>query len=225
LNTAVLIPVFNEGDKFRSFLTEVRKFFPPDRTIVIDDGSNDNCCQGLESFGVTLLRHPDNQGKGAALKTGFKYAIEQGYQWILTLDADGQHDPAYIPCFLEKSQSGNYGIIAGSRRKSLKTMPLDRRFSNLTTSFILSLISGQKILDAQCGHRLYAADFLRQISLKTFAFDTENELLLKAFKTGTKIAWLDIPTIYQGETSQIRRFTDTLKFLKLLFKFLCRNDF
>jgi len=225
LNTLILIPVFNEGKKFPVLLKQVREFISPSDILVVDDGSTDDCCLGLENAGVKIIRHPANQGKGAALKTGFAYALQKDYGWILTMDADGQHDPACIPRFLEAVQRTNAGITAGSRRKSLKTMPLDRRFSNLTTSWILSVISGQKVLDAQCGYRLYSADFLRKITLKTSNFDTENELLLKAFRTKAKIAWVNIPTIYGSEKSHIRRFSDTYKFLSLLLKYIFRMGF
>ena len=225
MNTFILIPVFNEGEKFPALLKQIREYVNPSDLLVVDDGSTDNCCRGLEATGVNLIYHPVNQGKGAALQTGFGWAMEHGYEWVLTMDADGQHDPAYIPRFLEAAIESDAGIIAGSRRESMKSMPLDRRFSNLTTSWILSIVSGQKILDAQCGYRLYSTDFLRKITLRTTSFDTENELLLKAFKTNTKIAWIDMLKPFHVHHIHIRCLHLSLQDLYLFVKYIFRSGF
>jgi hypothetical protein len=99
-------------------------------------------------------------------------------------------------------------------------MPLDRRLSNTLTSFIFSLLSGQKILDAQCGFRLYSLDFIKSLRLKTEYFDTENELLLIAIKRKKRIGWVEIPAIYKGEISHIHHFGDTLRFIILVIKYI-----
>lgn len=225
MKTAVLIPVYNEGEIFRRFLQKVLEYIDARDVIIVDDGSTDGTCDGLENSGVTLLRHQHNSGKGNALKTGFRQAIEAGYDWVLCIDGDGQHVPEKIPDFISSAEASKYQIIIGNRRKDLKTMPWDRKFSNLVTSSFLSILAGVKIHDAQCGYRMYRADFLKDIDLKTSDFDTENEILLKSFKRNAAIGWVDIPVVYGEETSHINRLSDTIKFIKLIIRYLLGINF
>ncbi|MBC8277465.1 MAG: glycosyltransferase family 2 protein [FCB group bacterium] len=225
MKTAILIPVYNEGEIFGRFLQQVMKFADAEDIIIVDDGSTDGTCDGIENLTVNLLRHIDNSGKGNALKTGFRQAIEAGYDWVLCMDGDGQHVPEKIPDFISAANESKYQLIIGNRRKNLESMPWDRKFSNLITSSFLSLIAGYKIHDAQCGYRMYRTDFLKEVDLKTSDFDTENEILLKAFKRRAAIGWVDIPVVYGDETSHINRLSDTLKFIKLIIRYLLGINF
>lgn len=225
MKTAVLIPVYNEGDIFRKFLQKVLEYIIARDVIIVDDGSTDGTCDGIEDLTVTLLRHESNSGKGNALKTGFRHAIDAGYDWVLCMDGDGQHIPEKIPDFISFTDESEYQIIIGNRRKDLKTMPWDRKFSNLVTSSFLSILAGTRIHDAQCGYRMYRADFLKDLDLKTSDFDTENEILLQAFKCKASLGWVDIPVVYGDETSHINRLSDTFKFVKLIIRYLLGINF
>lgn len=220
MKTALIIPVYNEGERLRHLLNRTLQYFPPADTVIVDDGSTDRCAEGLDSEGFKLIRHLTNQGKGAALISGFKLAQLEGFEWALTMDADGQHDPEAVPAFIAAAATGTYDLVIGHRRQERAKMPWDRRFSNFTTSLALSIVSGQKIRDAQCGYRMYRLDFVRNLNLKTSAFDTENELLLEAFRQKRKIGWVEIPIIYTDAPSHIRRWQDTKKFLILLTKYI-----
>ena len=220
MKTALLIPIHNESSRIEKLLEESGKFIVTKNIIIVDDGSTDGSLNGISEKIYTIIRHPRNMGKGKALQTGFKAASEAGFDWVITMDGDGQHLPIYIPELIAKAGSADYGLIIGSRRSDLSGMPLDRKLSNLTTSFILSLIAGRKIPDAQCGYRMYKMDFIRDIELKTTGFDTENELLLAAFRRKINIGWVDIETIYANEGSHIHRISDTFKFIKLIIKYL-----
>ncbi len=225
MRNAIVIPVYNEGSKLIELVTSLLKKHSAEDIVVVDDGSTDGCCDNVEVLGVNLLRHRINMGKGKALETGFGFCLERDYEWILTMDGDGQHPVESVDLFFNLSADSEYGIIIGNRRKNLYKMPLDRQFSNLTTSLILTLLSGKKIYDAQCGFRCYKADFLRKVKLSTSGFDTENELLLKAFRLRVALGWIDIPAIYDDECSHIKRFNDTINFIKLLFRYIFRKDF
>lgn len=222
--TALIIPVYNEGLRFQLLLESTVEYIKSEDTIIVDDASNDGGVDNLEMRGYVVIHHEENRGKGAALRSGFSTAVERGYSWAVTMDADGQHDAKCLPEFLHATVENRYDIIIGNRRKNLAGMPWDRRFSNLTTSLILSLISGQKIWDAQCGYRLYRLDFIESINIESNAFQAETELLLKAFSKGLKIGWVDIPTVYSDEKSHIHRTQDTLNFLKLIFKHLLHRN-
>jgi len=225
MKTAVLIPVYNEGEIFGRFIRLALEYIDARDVIIVDDGSTDGTCDGIENLAVTLLRHEYNSGKGNALKTGFRQAVDAGYDWVLCMDGDGQHVPEKIPAFISAAGESKYQLIIGNRRRNLKAMPWDRKFSNLVTSCFLSLLAGTKIHDAQCGYRMYRADFLKDIDLKTSDFDTENEILLKAFKRRAAIGWVDIPVVYGDETSHINRLSDTLKFIKLIIRYLLGINF
>ena len=223
MKTALIIPVYIKQpslnpDSLYPLIDKIREFIRPEHIFIIDDGSIEGALDSLSGESCRIVRHPVNLGKGKALQSGFKAASEAGYDWGITLDADGQHAPEHLPAFIEKAESGDYGLIAGSRRSDMSGMPLDRRFSNLTTSFILSVISGRKILDAQCGYRMYNLNFVNRLEFKTSGFDTENELLLAAFRKNINIGWVDIKTIYGNENSHIDRASDTMKFIKLIIK-------
>lgn len=222
MRTSLIIPIYNESGRLQPLLKKTAHYFSPADTIIVDDGSEDGCTDDLEDEGYATVRHSRNRGKGCALQSGFRRSIDMGYDWTLTMDADGQHDPSCIPAFIAEAEEGRFGIIIGNRRKNLSGMPLDRKFSNLSTSFILSIVTGRKIWDGQCGYRMYRMDFLRSIRLKTSSYEAETELLLKAVDKNLKIGWIDIPTIYSDEKSHIRRGMDTFKFLKLVTGYLLR---
>ena len=219
MKTALIIPVYNEGGSLRPILQNTVNHFAPNDTIIVDDGSTDNCTDNLQTEGFKLIRHRKNEGKGAALRSGFSLAAERDYDWALTMDGDGQHDPKFIPDFIGMAEKSEYDLIIGNRRKRTK-MPLDRRISNCASSRLLSLVSGYKILDAQCGYRMYKLESLKNMKLKTNSFDLENELLLNAFKKKMRLGWVDISTIYNDEISHIHRWGDTMNFIKLIAAYI-----
>ena len=212
----LIIPVYNEGEKLAAFMKRVVEYFHPGDILVIDDGSTDGCVDNVSYLGIKTVRHSDNLGKGTAIKTGFKEGLKHGYEWIMTMDGDGQHEPSYIPQFLDFARRGEHSLIIGSRQCNFGGMPFSRRFSNYTTSLLLSILAGKRIMDAQCGYRIYRADFIRHLKLKTTGFDTETEILLEAFRLKAKIGWIPISTIYRDEISHINKFRDTLRFTRLI---------
>ena len=191
-----------------------------DDVIVVDDGSKDNTAQIAQNAGAIVLIHEVNKGKGAALKTGFQYVIDHGYDAVITMDSDGQHDPNDIPGFLNALDKIGSGIIIGTRMNDISTMPMIRKCTNKLTSFASSLMARQKIEDSQSGFRLITTDVLRKVKLETDRFETETEILIKASKSGFRIISVPIKTIYGEEKSKIRPIRDTNRFLKLLFRSL-----
>jgi len=170
---------------------------------------------------LILLQHTRNRGKGAALDTGFKYAVKKGYQGVITLDADGQHDTKEIKKFLQMVDKEKPDLIIGSRFQNHQGMPFIRLATNYTTSWIISWLAGQKVEDVQSGFRYISNKVIKNIELKTKHFETEPELILKAAWLNYSIKNIPINTIYhQDFVSEVNKFTDTLKFFKLVFKSL-----
>jgi glycosyltransferase involved in cell wall biosynthesis len=218
MKTCILIPGYNESRMIGQVVTNARKII--DDVVVIDDGSRDNTAQIAQDAGAYVIKHEVNKGKGAALRTGFQYAIDHGYDAVITMDSDGQHDPDDIPGFLATVEKIGSGIIIGTRMGDISTMPLIRRFTNKLTSFSASILARQKIEDSQSGFRLITTDVIKTVRLETAGFETESEILIKASKAGFRIASVPIKTIYGEEKSKIKPMRDTYKFLRLLFRSL-----
>ena len=182
--------------------------------LVIDDGSLDATAQILNDNGIPHLSHETNLGKGAAIKSGAKWAIENNFHWILTLDADQQHPPSSIPVFMERMKEG---VILIGQRTDLKSMPLLRVFSNTFTSLLLSISTNHLLRDSQCGFRLIPLSLLKEVTFKQNGFQFESELLIKASYADYTIKHINIPTVYGSEKSAMRNIYDTIKFAAMYF--------
>jgi len=188
--------------------------------IVVDDGSHDRTAQLANALGATVVRHTENRGKGAALQSGLKAAFDQPrVQACITIDADGQHDPQFIPAFLDAYANNAGDLIIGARRLNPRVMPLMRVLSNRITSFLISTKIGQPILDSQCGYRLISRRIYSAVNLDSKGFEIESEMVIKAGRLGMKIQWLPISTIYDDETSYIKGFRDTFRFIMTWFRY------
>ena len=182
--------------------------------LVIDDGSLDATAQILNDNGIPHLSHETNLGKGAAIRSGAKWAIENNFHWILTLDADQQHPPSSIPVFMERMKEG---VILIGQRTDLKSMPLLRVFSNTFTSLLLSIRTNNLLRDSQCGFRLIPLSLLKEVTFKQNGFQFESELLIKASYADYTIKHINIPTVYGSEKSAMRNIYDTIKFAAMYF--------
>ncbi|MCH7819633.1 MAG: glycosyltransferase family 2 protein [Candidatus Marinimicrobia bacterium] len=219
LNLFVIIPAFNAERTIARVIHGCVSVVPRENIIVVDDGSTDKTRNLVEQSGATIIVHANNRGKGAALRSGFSAALKYGCEAVITLDADLQHDPNYIVQFVELLEKReDLGIVIGSRWRSGTKMPLDRRFSNSITSFLISIRTGQRIPDSQSGYRLIKRAVLEKVVTYEDRFMAETELLLKASSAGFKIGSVHIPTIYDGESSHINKFSDTVKFISLYIR-------
>ena len=209
-----VIPFFNEKETLKSVLDETLKYVQ--FIFTVNDGSDDDTYVNLDNESkIKLINLDRNYGKGKALSVGFSEAVSEGFENIITLDADLQHEPKYIPKLIEGLQS--FDIVIGNRLKNLKGMPIQRRLSNTLTSFFLTVKTGQNILDSQCGYRAYKAEVLRKVQTDFSGFEAESEILVKAAKKGFKIGFVDIPTIYGNEKSKMRPVQAIVGFLRVLF--------
>ena len=215
----VLIPAYNSAEFLPKLLPDVKSHVPD--ILVVDDGSTDATAEIAESLGVNLLRHPANRGKGAALKTGFAFALENGYDLVITIDSDGQHQPQYIPAFLQAYEETGSDIIIGSRIRDKASMPCPRRFSNWTTSHLLSLLIRVKIEDLQCGFRLYSRRLLETVRLESDHFELETEIVIKAVQAGMPPHFVQIKVEYgYGFPSHMKGFTDTMRWCRRVLEYI-----
>lgn len=210
----ILIPVYNCYDALAKLLPQVLSYSLP--VCVIDDGST-LIPEWIRSQTITLITHESNRGKGAALKTGFAWALQQGYDGVITMDGDAQHDPGDLINFIHTATE--YDVVVGKRDFTDPRMPAHRKFSNTVTSKMLTRLLHTPILDAQCGYRCISSNVLNAITLETDKYDMENELLIKAVRKGFRIGFVPIHTIYNDSASHIHGFRDTYRFLRAIVKY------
>jgi glycosyltransferase involved in cell wall biosynthesis len=217
-----LIPAWNEAARVGLVVRQLLPFMP---VLVVDDGSQDATASVAQDAGATVIRHRMNMGKGVALREGFKHGMEAGYDAILTLDADGQHNPAEAPKFMDALAEGAGDLIIG--RRDFSRMPLHRGIANRAGSAMLSWALGEKIYDNQSGYRLHARGLLECLDLTRPGFDMEVEIVIQAVVRGMRIGWVDIQTIYGiGKRSYFHPLRDSIKFISmLLYGFRYRRTF
>lgn len=219
-STAVLVPAYNADAHLASVIADVKRVIPEERIIVVDDGSTDGTKEVARASGAVVVSHDLNRGKGAALKTGIDKAIELNMEWVITLDADGQHDPTEIPDFIECAARTGADIIVGDRMASRGNMPAIRIFANKTTSWFVSRKAHQHVPDSQNGYRMLRTRVFQHIRLETTRYDTESEMLIKAGRAGARIESIPVKTIYGSEISGVNPFIDTLRFFRMVLKSL-----
>ncbi len=220
MKIGVVIPAYNVGRQLDSVLLKTLEYLPPNLIYVVDDGSFDSTAEIAVRNRVVLLVHKTNRGKGEALKSGFKMAMADGLDGVITMDGDGQHDPAYIPEFISIMKTTGADIVLGRRQIKIGKMPLDRVFSNFLSSLIISIIVGKWVVDTQCGFRLIRTAVLRDIFLFSSYYEIETELLIKAIRAGFQIAYCPIPLKYGDEESHIRRFADIRRFCQTVIRLI-----
>jgi len=211
----VLIPAYQAQATIRPLVRDILAQGLP--VIVVDDASSDETFREAQASGARVIRRPFNGGKGLALREGLDAALEGGYRWILTMDADGQHLPSEIPHFLRAGAQGNADLIVGNRMQNPKGMPLDRQLTNRAMSWILSAIAGQRIPDSQCGFRLISRRLIEQLDLSCDRFEIESELLVKSAWAGCRIVSIPVSSVYRRTSSFIRPVRDTFRFFRFLF--------
>lgn len=216
----IAIPVCNEARHLTALLAEVRREAPGAWLLVVDDGSADDTAELLAGLGITSLRHPRNLGKGAALRSALEHARRTGAEWLLTLDGDGQHDPALLHRFLAEIAAGSADCLIGNRQARGGRMPWLRQLSNGISSILVSLRGGVRFHDAQCGFRAWRTRLPELTQCREEGFQYEAELLLRLALTRRRLREIAIPTRYHGSASRIRPVADSLRFLRLLWRSL-----
>jgi glycosyltransferase involved in cell wall biosynthesis len=195
------LPVYNEVAHVAGVLDEVLRYC--DDVVVVDDGSTDGTSQLLARRGdVCVLPHPVNRGYGAALASAFRFAVGCGYETLVTIDCDGQHEPQRIPQFIAACRDGA-DIVSGSRYLTSfpgqSRPPEDRRRINLMLTEELNRRLGLNLTDAFCGFKAYRVAALAEIELTETGYAMPLELWVRAAQWGLKIVELPIPLIYLDE--------------------------
>ncbi len=216
----VLIPAYNAQWTLGAVLEKMESLDVD--TLVVDDGSPDETARVALEHGAQLLKHSLNLGKGAALRTGFESILRKDYRVVITLDADGQHDPAEIPFLLDVFQIVKPDILVASRAAKFDQMTFLRRFWNRLGVKAVARLCHSDITDSQSGFRLIRTEVLKEVDLSTSRFETELELLIKACKRGFSVLSVPVNTQKADGTasSHFRPVTDTWMVCKLFLRSL-----
>jgi glycosyltransferase involved in cell wall biosynthesis len=218
MNIFAVIPARDAAGTIGGVVRGILEALPGARAIVVDDGSSDATGDRAREAGAIVVRHEVNQGKGAALQTGFDEALRHGAEAIVALDADGQHDPALARGLLAALAQAD--LVVGSREGDRTGMPWLRRATNDVTTWWVSRLAGQRIPDSQSGYRAIRANVVREVRPLSRRFEYESEFLIGAARKGFRIAEAPITTLYNAPGSHIHPVRDTLRFIRLVLRHL-----
>ena len=193
----VIIPAYNEEKRIASVIRGVKDHFPLAEVLIVDDGSRDKTRWVAIEAGAQVLSHPFNLGYGAALQTGYKFALDKGYEAIVQMDGDGQHDPSFVPELLGVIQRGEADIVIGSRFLKPRSMisageiyqaPFIRRLGIRVFGAITSLIIQQKITDSTSGYQAMNRRVLEWVSSDKFPWDyPDADVIIMLHRAGFRI--------------------------------------
>lgn len=215
---AVLLPAYNEEVSIASMVLLSLQY--ANEVIVIDDGSSDRTSEVSRLAGATVLSHTTNKGKGAALKTGFKYA--QDYDIIVTIDADGQHNPSEIPDVIKPIMEDRADIVNGSRYIAGKdtTTPTYRRVGQTVLDNATYLASGVKLTDTQSGFRAFSSKSIEYFNFDPNGFGIESDMLIEASVNKLRIVEVEITVRYDVNTTTdnpiVQGFSVLMRILELM---------
>ena len=209
---AAVIPCFNESASIAALVAAMRQYVPS--VLVVDDGSTDGTASLANNAGAIVVKHEFNFGKGAALKTGLSRALQQGCEWAVTLDGDGQHAPEDLPALLRCAEKTGALLVIGNRMDQAQKIPWLRRQVNRWMSRKLSQRAGRPLPDTQSGFRLIHLRTWAALSLNTEHFEVESEMLLAFLAAKHPVAFVPVQVIGKSRRSHICPVRDSLRWWK-----------
>lgn len=214
LNVCIIVPTYNNEKTLAPVIAGLKAY--PYPIIVVNDGSTDSTAKILsETEGIIVCSCPENQGKGFALQTGFKKAVESGFDYALTIDSDGQHNPSDISVLLEKSAENPLAIIIGARNLQEKNMPGKNTFANKFANFWFLIETGEKLPDTQSGFRVYPLKQIVNRKYFTKHYDFELEVLVRSAWQGLPIIPVPIQVFYAPKAEQVSHFKPVKDFARI----------
>ncbi|MGH7739044.1 MAG: glycosyltransferase family 2 protein [bacterium] len=221
---AVILPVYNEEATLEKVLKQVAEYKEAD-LVVVDDGSSDATAEILKTLPVkAVIRHPQNLGYGQTLIDGFRFAIERGYEHCVTMDADDQHEPGFISCFLEKLE--RFDIVSGSRYLDPLLAgdhpPEDRLEVNRQVTRRVRELTGYPLTDSFCGFKGYRIEALRRLTLTETNYGFPLQVWMQAARHGLRVTECAVPLIYldpkrnfnnqfTGQEERLKHYFDVLE--------------
>jgi glycosyltransferase involved in cell wall biosynthesis len=214
LNCCVIIPTYNNEQTIKSVIDSVLKF--TDHIIVVNDGATDNTAEILNQFSqLNILSYSPNRGKGIALRTGIKTALEKGYRYAITIDSDGQHFADDITVFIDKIEQEPNSLLIGARNLHQENMPKKNTFGNKFSNFWFMLFTGINLPDTQSGYRLYPIQKMKGMRYFTSKYEFEIEVSVKAAWRGIQVLPVSINVFYAEADKRISHFRPGKDFTRI----------
>jgi glycosyltransferase involved in cell wall biosynthesis len=208
-HTLVVIPCYNEEATIGSIVLKTKRHV--DKVLVVDDGSIDETAEIARAAGATVISYKKNRGKSFSIKTGFKYALANDFDYVVTIDGDGQHNPDEIPAVLGTILNNDNGIdiSIGLRSGDSTEMPRWRRIGKRVLDYITSFGNGGYVTDSQCGFRAFNKKAVKTITprLNGEAFSVESEQLIRAHELGLEVAHTNVTCKYKNLNTSTKRPT------------------
>src|SRR5690606_8426645 len=209
INACIVIPTFNNEKTLQKVIHKTLEF--TNDIFVINDGSTDSTSQILSQFhSIKIINFPENKGKGIALRAGFKNALKNGFDYVITIDSDGQHFPEDIPVFVNEILENGEALLIGDRNMEQEGIPGKSSFGNRFSNFWFWFETGIKLSDTQSGFRLYPVQRMKNLKFFTRKFEFEIEVIVKSAWAGIPIKNVPIQVLYDESerVSHFRPFKD-----------------
>lgn len=195
----IAIPVYNERKYVEHVIERVRGFHPD--VLVVDDGSSDGTAEVLGARGdISLIRHPVNRGYGQSLIDAFTWADRHGYEWVITMDCDEQHEPEMIPEFVRKIEEDRWDLISGSRYMKAQDgndlPPEDRRSINMMVTETINDLFGWNLTDSFCGFKAHRVEAMRKLNLDEPGYAFPMQLWPQVYRAGLRVTEIPVRLIY-----------------------------
>lgn len=215
-----IIPAYRAMHTLPSVVHALRVAIPAVRVVIVDDGSGDGTGSIAENLADRTICLERNRGKGAALRAGFETALRFGDEVVLTLDADGQHDPSYAPMLLRALDDCD--IVIGQRTRTGSTMPLRRRMTNAMASMAIARVAGIRLEDTQSGFRAIRRHVLERVQARGDRYEFETDFLIRSARAGFRVCNVKIPTVY-GPVSHFRSMSDAVRIVRTIWSHRART--
>lgn len=217
----VIVPTFNNAGTIADVLRRIHQI--TDNIIVVNDGSTDDTHRNIENSGVevSLVEYPKNRGKGDALKEGFKKAILMGFEYAITIDADGQHFPEDLPLFVDAFMAHKGTLIVGCRDLNPDNMRRGSNFANQFSNFWFHFQTGLRLEDTQSGYRLYPLSMLDGRWKVTSRYESELEFLVYSAWKGVEIVGIPVRVYYPPKNERVSSFRPFSDFMRITILNIC----
>ena len=205
LKCCVLVPTYNNAKTLEGVIQSTFEYC--DEVIIVNDGCTDNTAEILAKYPqLKVVTHPVNKGKGVGLRNGFKKAVELGFDYVISIDSDGQHYPKDFILFLDKIEKEPGSLIIGARNMTVENVPNKSTFGNKFSNFWFWAETGITMPDTQSGYRLYPVQRLKKIWLFTTKFELEIEVIVKAAWRGIPVVSVPVSVYYAPEGERVSHF-------------------
>ena len=196
MRVVAVVPALNAAATVSDVIVGLRAAVRSITIVGVNDGSTDATPALMRDHCDRVLDFAANRGKGSALRAGLAAALELGAEAVLTIDSDGQHDPAVAPRLIDALAGAD--VVVGTRTRSGTAMPIHRRLSNALSSAAISVVAGRRLPDTQSGYRAMRRVVVETVNARGDRYEYETDFIIQAARQGYRIASVPVPTIYGG---------------------------